>query len=59
MATQAAKSAAHLKSISPQFLVQDVIIAAEYYRFLATSTNFPFTPSFAATPSKFISDEWT
>ena len=32
MATQAPKSAAHLKSISPQFVVQDVRIAAEYYR---------------------------
>ena len=32
MASEAAKSRAHLKSISPQFVVQDVVIAAEYYR---------------------------
>lgn len=32
MATKAEKSAARLKSISPQFVVPDVIAAAEYYR---------------------------
>lgn len=32
MATKAEKSAARLKYISPQFVVPDVIVAAEYYR---------------------------
>ena len=32
MATQAGKSPARFQSISPQFVVPDVIVAAEYYR---------------------------